>query len=53
MKCATKGGGVEFDRNLGEEQVRGELSELFGKVGTVLGIRLPTDPDHGGLKGFG
>ena len=29
------------------------LSEAFGAHGTVTGVRLPTDPDTGALKGFG
>ncbi|KAJ5885132.1 hypothetical protein N7495_009642 [Penicillium taxi] len=29
------------------------MHEVFGEQGTVLGIRLPTNPDDGRLKGFG
>lgn len=29
------------------------MHELFGDKGTVLGIRLPTDPESGRPKGFG
>ena len=29
------------------------IGETFGKHGTVTGVRLPTDPETGELKGFG
>lgn len=29
------------------------MSELFGPCGSVMGIRLPTDPESGRPKGFG
>ncbi|TPR08588.1 hypothetical protein CAN33_004935 [Aspergillus niger] len=40
-------GNLPFDAN--EDSV----GELFGEKGSILGIRLPTDPDSGRPKGFG
>ena len=40
-------GNISFDAN---EDI---LSEEFGKHGTVIGVRLPTDMDSGNPKGFG
>ena len=40
-------GNVSFEAN--EEM----LSEAFSKYGTITGVRLPTDPETGSLKGYG
>lgn len=40
-------GNISFEAN---EDI---LSEEFGKHGTVIGVRLPTDMDSGNPKGFG
>lgn len=40
-------GNLSFD--VGQEQV----SEAFAAYGTILSVRLPTQPDTGALKGFG
>ncbi|KAF7136656.1 hypothetical protein CNMCM5793_005934 [Aspergillus hiratsukae] len=40
-------GNIPFSAN--EDSV----SELFGQSGTIVGIRLPTDPESGRPKGFG
>jgi len=42
-----------FDKYLGEEEVRKQLSDAFGAYGTVNGVRLPTDRETGELKGIG
>lgn len=42
-----------FDRYLGEDEVRNQLTAAFANYGTVQNIRLPTDRESGELKGFG
>lgn len=42
-----------FDKYLGEDEVRNQLTEAFGAFGEVQNIRLPTDRETGELKGFG
>jgi nucleolin len=42
-----------FDRDLGEDAVREQLTEAFGQCGGVTNIRLPTDRETGGLRGIG
>ena len=42
-----------FDKYLGEEEVRRQLSEAFGEYGQVNGVRLPSDRETGELKGIG
>eukprot|EP00889_Picochlorum_renovo_P000715 jgi/Picre1/27745/NNA_000709.t1 len=42
-----------FDKYLGEEEVRNQLTEAFSAYGTVNGVRLPTDRETGELKGIG
>ncbi|KAI9701904.1 MAG: hypothetical protein M1836_001248 [Candelina mexicana] len=39
-------GNISFEAN---EDI---LGEEFGKHGTVIGVRLPTDPESGNIKGF-
>ncbi len=41
-----------FDRSLGEDAVREQLSEVFGQCGDVSAVRLPTDRESGELKGI-
>ena len=33
--------------------MRAALTEAFGACGEVKNVRLPTDREHGGLKGIG
>jgi hypothetical protein len=40
-------------RPAGEDEVRRQLTEAFGKAGKVVDVRLPTDRESGELKGFG
>jgi RNA recognition motif. (a.k.a. RRM, RBD, or RNP domain) len=42
-----------FDRYLGEDEVRNQLTAAFAEYGAVQNIRLPTDRETGELKGFG
>ena len=42
-----------FVGNISFEATEDIIGEEFGKHGTVLGVRLPTDPDSGNPKGFG
>ena len=42
-----------FDKYLGEEAVRQQLTETFADCGTVSTVRLPTDRETGELKGIG
>ena len=42
-----------FDRSLGEETLRTQLTEVFSAYGEVQSIRLPTDRETGDVKGFG
>ena len=41
-----------FDRNLGEEAVREQLTAVFADCGDVSAVRLPTDRETGELKGI-
>ncbi|KAL3897489.1 MAG: hypothetical protein SGCHY_003380 [Lobulomycetales sp.] len=36
-----------------EEELRGEMEELFSEHGSIVKVRLPCDRDSGKLKGFG
>ena len=47
--CFVKG----FDTSMGEDDVRGALTEAFGEYGEVAEVRLPYDRDNDCLKGFG
>ena len=42
-----------FDKYLGEEEVRKQLTETFAECGAVSTVRLPTDRESGELKGIG
>lgn len=42
-----------FDKYLGEEEVRQQLTKTFGECGAVNTVRLPTDRESGELKGIG
>ena len=42
-----------FVGNVSFEADEEMLSEAFSKYGTITGVRLPTDPDSGSLKGYG
>lgn len=42
-----------YDKYLGEEEVRKQLTEAFAPYGAVQNIRLPTDRETGELKGIG
>ena len=42
-----------FDKYLGEDEVRNQLTAAFATYGEVQNIRLPTDRETGELKGFG
>ena len=42
-----------FDKYLGEEEVRRQLTEAFSTYGEVTGVRLPTDRESGEMKGIG
>lgn len=42
-----------FDKYLGEDEVRNQLTAAFSEFGQVQNIRLPTDRETGELKGFG
>ena len=42
-----------FDKYLGEEEVRKQLTDAFSQYGTVNGVRLPSDRETGDLKGIG
>ena len=62
-KTGTPGGGAGssdatlfvkgFDKYMGEDEVRNQLTEAFAAFGEVKNIRLPTDRETGELKGFG
>ena len=42
-----------FDKYLGEEAIRQQLTETFAECGAVSTVRLPTDRESGELKGIG
>ena len=42
-----------FDKYLGEDAVRQQLTEAFAECGTVNNVRLPSDRESGELKGIG
>lgn len=42
-----------FDRYLGEDAIREQLTEAFAACGEVSNVRLPSDRESGELKGIG
>lgn len=42
-----------FIGNVSFEATSDMIGEMFGAHGEIAGVRLPTDPDSGNLKGFG
>lgn len=42
-----------FDKYLGEDAVREQLTATFADCGAVNTVRLPTDRESGELKGIG
>ena len=41
-----------FSRDLGEDDVRQQLTEAFQECGAINSVRLPTDRETGALKGI-
>ncbi len=41
-----------FSRDLGEDDVRQQLTETFQECGAISSVRLPTDRETGALKGI-
>lgn len=42
-----------FDKYLGEDEIRNQLTEAFKACGGVTAVRLPTDRESGEIKGIG